>query len=105
MIQCLNAGIYPPQVKVYELSQLSMKFERHLDSEIIDFQVLPFLVFAKTVNNQEICFLDGGQRELYIHVKLIIFFFRLLILGELMSYGQKCLFIYFGVLDAGVRRI
>ena len=34
-----NVGIYPPQVKVYELSQLSMKFERHLDSEIIDFQV------------------------------------------------------------------
>ncbi|PON38647.1 Guanine nucleotide-binding protein, beta subunit [Parasponia andersonii] len=34
----IASGIYPPQVKVYELSQLSMKFERHLDSEIIDFQ-------------------------------------------------------------------
>ncbi|KAJ4716803.1 Nucleolar protein 10-like [Melia azedarach] len=36
----IASGIYPPQVKVYELRQLSLKFERHLDSEIIDFQVL-----------------------------------------------------------------
>ncbi|KAK9091762.1 hypothetical protein Sjap_024939 [Stephania japonica] len=34
------SGIYPPQVKVYELKELSLKFERHLISEIIDFQVL-----------------------------------------------------------------
>ncbi|MFS8003160.1 putative nucleolar protein 10/Enp2 [Helianthus anomalus] len=32
-------GIYPPQVKVYELRELSLKFERHLISEIINFQV------------------------------------------------------------------
>lgn len=36
----IASGIYPPQVKVYELRELSLKFERHLDSEIIDFQVL-----------------------------------------------------------------
>ncbi|KAK6244281.1 hypothetical protein QUC31_010690 [Theobroma cacao] len=36
----IASGIYPPQVKVYELRQFSMKFERHLESEIIDFQVL-----------------------------------------------------------------
>ncbi|KAL0290856.1 UNVERIFIED_CONTAM: Nucleolar protein 10 [Sesamum angustifolium] len=35
-----NPGIYPPQVKVYELRELSLKFERHLISEIIDFEVL-----------------------------------------------------------------
>eukprot|EP01018_Ginkgo_biloba_P008604 Gb_40390 [translate_table: standard] len=34
------SGIYPPQVKVYELRQLSMKFERHLVAEIVEFQVL-----------------------------------------------------------------
>ncbi|KAK9820064.1 hypothetical protein WJX72_005625 [[Myrmecia] bisecta] len=33
-------GIHPPKVKVYELSQLSMKFERHLDAEIVDFEIL-----------------------------------------------------------------
>lgn len=26
------------QVRVYELGQLSMKFERHFDAEIVDFQ-------------------------------------------------------------------
>ncbi|OWM85471.1 hypothetical protein CDL15_Pgr019095 [Punica granatum] len=36
----IASGIYPPQIKVYELGQLSLKFERHFDSEIIDFQVL-----------------------------------------------------------------
>ncbi|WCJ27307.1 Nucleolar protein 10 [Euphorbia peplus] len=36
----IASGIYPPQVKVYELRDLSMKFERHLDAEIIDFQIL-----------------------------------------------------------------
>lgn len=32
LAQCL-------QVRCYELSQLSLKFERHLDSEIVDFEV------------------------------------------------------------------
>ncbi|KAL1564819.1 nucleolar protein 10-like [Salvia divinorum] len=34
------SGIYPPQVKVYELRELSLKFERHLVSEIVDFEIL-----------------------------------------------------------------
>lgn len=33
-------GMYPPQVKVYELEQLSMKFERHMDCEVIQFEIL-----------------------------------------------------------------
>ncbi|CAL9782433.1 unnamed protein product [Musa acuminata subsp. burmannicoides] len=36
----IASGIYPPQVKVFELRELSLKFERHLVSEIINFQVL-----------------------------------------------------------------
>ncbi|CAE6076498.1 unnamed protein product [Arabidopsis arenosa] len=36
----IASGIYPPQVKVYELGQLALKFERHLDSEIVDFEIL-----------------------------------------------------------------
>ncbi|CAI9285291.1 unnamed protein product [Lactuca saligna] len=36
----IASGIYPPQIKVYELRELSLKFERHLISEIINFQVL-----------------------------------------------------------------
>lgn len=33
-------GYHPPRVRVYDVSQLSMKFERHLDSAIVDFQIL-----------------------------------------------------------------
>ena len=41
-----ESGIYPPQVKVYELGQLALKFERHLDSEIVDFEVTSLLRWA-----------------------------------------------------------
>lgn len=33
-------GVYPPQVKVYELGELSMKFERHMDCEVVQFDIL-----------------------------------------------------------------
>lgn len=33
-------GYHPPRVRVFDVNQLSMKFERHFDSEIIDFQIL-----------------------------------------------------------------
>ncbi|XP_010524511.1 PREDICTED: nucleolar protein 10 [Tarenaya hassleriana] len=36
----IASGIYPPQIKVYELRQLALKFERHLDAEIVDFEIL-----------------------------------------------------------------
>lgn len=36
-------GTHPPRVRCYELSELSMKFERHFDTEIVDFEVLPFV--------------------------------------------------------------
>uniref|UniRef100_A0A1D1XHZ7 Nucleolar protein 10 n=1 Tax=Anthurium amnicola TaxID=1678845 RepID=A0A1D1XHZ7_9ARAE len=36
----IASGIYPPQVKVYDLNNMALKFERHLTSEIINFQVL-----------------------------------------------------------------
>jgi len=34
------AGVYPPQMKVFELDQLSMKFERHMDAEAVQFHLL-----------------------------------------------------------------
>ncbi len=37
---CLATGTYKPQLRCYEFSQLSMKFERHVDSEIAAFDVL-----------------------------------------------------------------
>ena len=32
-------GTHAPRVRVYELSQLSMKFERHFDAEVVDCQI------------------------------------------------------------------
>jgi ribosome biogenesis protein ENP2 len=36
----MATGIYPPTVKVYDTRELSMKFERRLDAEITQFQIL-----------------------------------------------------------------
>jgi hypothetical protein len=33
------SGTYKPQVKVFELAQLSMKFERHIGAEVVQFEV------------------------------------------------------------------
>ena len=33
-------GVHAPRVSVYDVGQLAQKFERHFDSEIVDFQVL-----------------------------------------------------------------
>ncbi|CAL8173038.1 unnamed protein product [Prunus armeniaca] len=57
----IAAGIYPPQVKVYELRELSLKFERHLDSEIIDFEVL-------ADDYSKLAFLCA-DRSVYLHAK------------------------------------
>jgi len=34
------SGLHPPMVKCYELTQMSMKWSRHLDAEIVKFQTL-----------------------------------------------------------------
>lgn len=35
------AGVYKPRVRTYDLSQLSMKFERYMDAECVQFEVPP----------------------------------------------------------------
>lgn len=34
------SGTYPPQIHVYDTQELSLKFKRHVSSEIVEFQVL-----------------------------------------------------------------
>mmetsp|Transcript_1002 Transcript_1002/g.2183 ORF Transcript_1002/g.2183 Transcript_1002/m.2183 type:complete len:220 (-) Transcript_1002:498-1157(-) len=36
----ISYGNYPPQVRCYDLENLSLKFERHLDSTIQNFQII-----------------------------------------------------------------
>lgn len=33
------SGVHPPQVRVYDVNNLALKFDRHMDAEIVDFQV------------------------------------------------------------------
>src|SRR5690606_23009732 len=35
----MATGIYPPMIKVYQTDDLSLKFKRHLDADIIQFEV------------------------------------------------------------------
>lgn len=35
----MATGVYKPQIRVYDLDQLTMKFERHTDQENVDFLV------------------------------------------------------------------
>lgn len=37
---CMATGTYKPQIRVYELSQAGLKFERHTDAENVDFEIL-----------------------------------------------------------------
>lgn len=36
----MATGCYPPQLRIYELRQLSMKVKRHVDAELVQFQIL-----------------------------------------------------------------
>ena len=33
------SGVYKPQIRLFDLDQLSMKFDRHMDCENVQFQV------------------------------------------------------------------
>ncbi len=36
----IASGVYPPQVRVFDLDELSMKFERHIDGAVVQMEVL-----------------------------------------------------------------
>ena len=51
------SGVYKPQIKVFEVDQLSLKFERHVDSEVVQFQFLTedFKKMALLRNDRTVC--------------------------------------------------
>ncbi|OMJ19434.1 Ribosome biogenesis protein enp2-like protein [Smittium culicis] len=60
---CMATGVYKPQMRVFEFSQMSKKFERHTDSENIDFLILSE-DWTKSVhlqNDRSIEFHDSGS--------------------------------------------
>lgn len=40
-------GTYPPCIKMFDVRELSLKFERRLDAEVVQFQVRRFLIVRK----------------------------------------------------------
>lgn len=36
----LACGVYPPQLHVYDVHELSLKYKRHVNTDIVDFQIL-----------------------------------------------------------------
>ncbi|KAK6232094.1 hypothetical protein SCA6_002167 [Theobroma cacao] len=100
-----DKSIYPPQVKVYELRQFSMKFERHLESEIIDFQVLAddysklaFLCADRSVNLHA---KYGEHYSLRIprFPSALIFAFALFVFGVKSSVTYHILHAHLVILD------
>ena len=55
------AGGYPPQVKVYDVKELSMKCERHVDAQIVSMLIL-------SEDFSKLCFL-GADRSVSFHAK------------------------------------
>ena len=57
----LATGLYPPKLKMFDLSELSMKYERGLESEPIDFTFLS--------ENGEKFVILRGHRWMEFHTK------------------------------------
>jgi len=53
------AGVYKPQIKVYEADQLSMKFERHVDGEVVQMQFLES-------DYKKLCLLRADRTSTYV---------------------------------------
>lgn len=53
------SGTYPPQIHIYDTRELSLKYKRHVDSEITDFQILS--------SGYEKFALLTGERSLELH--------------------------------------
>lgn len=45
----IATGTYKPQFRVYELAEMSMKFDRHTDAETVAFEVSPLTTFIDLV--------------------------------------------------------
>lgn len=75
----LATGTYKPMVKAFELSQLSLKFERHLDSTTEDFVVL-------SEDYSKMCFLRS-DKVLEFHTQTGSFF-----KAQIPRYGRSLVF-------------
>lgn len=61
----IATGTYKPQMRVWDLDQLSLKFERHSDAENVDFVVSSWLCFFELPSRAILFFLPTSLRTCY----------------------------------------
>ncbi|KYQ88456.1 NUC153 domain-containing protein [Tieghemostelium lacteum] len=94
----MATGIYPPQVKVFELSELSNKFSRNLDCHVVNFEILSD-DYSKPVFLRD-------DRYIEIHAKFGNYFkTRIPKLGRDLSYHKPSCDLYIGASGSDVYRL
>lgn len=75
------SGVYPPQVRVFELAELSLKFERNLEAEVVDLEIL-------TDDYSKLAFLCA-DRSVCFHARFGAYFkTRIPRMGRAMAYDR-----------------
>eukprot|EP00921_Rhytidocystis_pertsovi_P018336 GHVQ01029013.1.p1 GENE.GHVQ01029013.1~~GHVQ01029013.1.p1 ORF type:complete len:610 (-),score=114.75 GHVQ01029013.1:201-2030(-) len=92
------AGIYPPELKMYDTSELSIKFIRRFDSEIRDFLFLTedYRKFVVLQSNRELEFHAQGGKHHSIRVPRH---------GRCMAYAQDTAVLYVGGSSSDIYRL
>eukprot|EP00736_Rhodelphis_marinus_P005260 Rmarinus@m.21243 len=91
-------GTYPPQVRCYDTTELSMKFDRHLDHEVAQFQIL-------SPDYQKVVFLRT-DRVVEFHARYGRHFTtRIPMFGRDMTYFKETCDLYFAASGSEVYRL
>jgi len=87
----MAAGIYKPRVRCYEVANLSMKFERCLDSEVVKFEMLSD-DYSKVVFLQTNRFVEFHAQygRYYRYIKTFkLFFYSLILFLVFLLYSTR----------------
>jgi len=91
-------GVYPPQVRMFEVDQLALKFERHLDCEVVDFDFL-------SDDYKKLVFLEA-DRTVEVHAQWGSYFkTRIPAFGRCMVYDPAAADLYLGASGADLYRL
>lgn len=91
-------GVYPPQVKMFEVDQLALKFERHLDCEVVDFDFL-------SGDYKKLVFLEA-DRTVEVHAQWGSYFkTRIPAFGRCMQYDAATADLYLGASGSDLYRL
>ena len=69
----LAAGVYPPMVKAFSTEDLSLKFKRHLDADVVNFEVLTEDFSKMVFLRSDRTFEFHGRAGIYYKTRMPIF--------------------------------